>query len=82
MNLKKLILWLLKVIPISVVAGALPLGAIGLWLAGWDGLVNGAVWGAVIGLVVGITTGALLEWGYWSDVSRRAGEARWKRWYE
>ncbi|HSM56971.1 MAG TPA: hypothetical protein VK879_12540 [Candidatus Sulfomarinibacteraceae bacterium] len=82
MSFAKLLLWVSKIVAVSVAVAALLVGLIGLWAAGWVGFVNGAIWGALIGLIAGISIAGVLKWSHWGGVSRRAGQARWERWFE
>ena len=73
MNLKTLFLRVLAAMLMGSFVGALLLGVIGLLLAGWQGLFNGATWGALLGIFAGVSLAQFVDWSYWSNFMTRLG---------
>jgi hypothetical protein len=73
MDLRVLLTKLLLGILFGAVIGTVLVGFLGLLVAGWEGLVNGAIWGFFLGLFGGVSLAGIVEWSYWKNFMTRLG---------
>ena len=79
MNWKQFFLAFLRSTIITIAIAVLLLGLFGFFLAGTEGLFNGALWGLILGIASVPFTGFMILAKYWGDFSGRYGAAWFKK---